>query len=79
MINKNCEDLDELQQIIADRIKDYIVEKGITISVFAKGCKLALPTLSRYISCKRTMQLDALCKIANYMGVSADYLLGRED
>lgn len=61
----------------AERLKELIGRESIT-SV-AKKIGLTQATLSRYLSCKREIGLENLCKIADYFHEDLDVLVGRKD
>lgn len=61
------------------RLKDLIEEKGITQKDLADEINTTKSTISRYLNNKREPKMYLLEKIANYFGVSVDYLLGRSD
>lgn len=62
---------------VADRIRAVAKEKGIIVSKMLSDCQLAKNTL---INFKTSMpKADNLSKIAEYLDVSVDYLLGTTD
>lgn len=62
---------------IADRIRRVAKEKRIIISKMLSDCHLGQNTLNNF---KTSMpKSDNLAKIADYLDVSVDYLLGRTD
>ena len=62
---------------IADTIKKTAKEKGITVKELLSNTDLSVNTLQHM---KTSMpKTDTLAKIADYLGVSVDYLLGREN
>ncbi|HPJ90031.1 MAG TPA: helix-turn-helix transcriptional regulator, partial [Thermotogota bacterium] len=63
--------------IFGERLKSLIGEKSIR-SV-AKESGVSAASLSLYISNKRKPTLDAIELLADYFGVSTDYLLGRSE
>lgn len=64
-------------QIIAERIKYVAHSKGITIGTMLDKISLGKNTMTNF---KTSMpKADNLAKIADYLGVSVDYLLGRTD
>ena len=50
-----------------------------SINSFAKKVQIPQPTITRYLSCKREISLENLCKIADYFQEDIDYLLGRKE
>ena len=62
---------------IAERIKRATKEKGVAISAMLEGVELGRNTMANL---KTSMpKVDNLAKIADYLNVSVDYLLGRTD
>lgn len=63
----------------AERIKFYAKSKGISIKEMLESCSLNKNVLSTMQSRKSWPQADNIAKIADYLGCSVDYLLGRTD
>lgn len=66
----------------ADRLSDLVQEKKDSGSNHEQICAelgVATGALSQWMSDVSTANIDALAKIANYFGVSCDYLLGLSD
>lgn len=63
---------------IANNIRDYIVETGISQKEFAKkvGCKPA--SLTEYINAETEPKATLLLNMAKEMNISVDYLLGKK-
>lgn len=66
-------------QEIANIIKELTKAKKITIGKMLSDCELGVNTLSSMQSGGYFPRLEAINKIADYLGVSVDYLLGRTD
>lgn len=64
---------------IANRIKFIVKHKNIQIKVMLDECGLSKNTLSSMLSGGSTPKSENLAKIADYLDVSVDYLLGRTD
>jgi len=64
---------------IGDRIKFLRKRAGLTQRELAKEMHLAGSTLSQYESGQRTPSDTVKKNLADYFGVSVDYLMGRED
>ena len=64
-------------QIIADRIKEAAKRNGITVKALLEGCELGKNTVGK-IANGTDIGIQTLTTIADYLGVSVDYLLGRE-
>lgn len=62
---------------VYDLIEELCMEKGITITTLCRECKIARSTMTDYKKGRiKTLSADALCKIADYFGVSVDYICG---
>jgi len=66
-------------QEIASTIKELTKAKKITIGKMLSDCELGVNTLSSMQSGGFFPRLEAINKIADYLGVSVDYLLGRTE
>lgn len=65
-------------QYLTTRIKDTAKGNGITIKNMLVDCGLSINTLNQMTD-KKGISCFSLNKIADYLGVSVDYLLGRTD
>lgn len=63
---------------IGDRIKFLRQRKGMTQKELAKELHIANSTLSQYESGQRGLSDDVKKSVADYFGVTVDYLMGRE-
>jgi len=64
---------------IYDRIEKLCRERGINITALCSACGIPRASLSDYKNGrKKTLSADTLSKIADYFGVSVDYLYGGE-
>lgn len=63
---------------VANRIKECAKEKHRTLKIILEDCKLGSNTFSHMLHGK-AIAFDSLAKIADYLDVSVDYLLGRTD
>jgi len=61
----------------AAQLKELIGNESI--ASVAKKIGISQPTLSRYLSCKREIGIENLCKIADYFHEDLDILTGRRD
>lgn len=65
---------------LKDRLKELRSKKGITQEALASALDIPESTVRRYESSDdNTPRRERLEKIADYFGVSVDYLLGRTD
>ncbi|MGP1361094.1 MAG: helix-turn-helix domain-containing protein [Candidatus Fimenecus sp.] len=62
--------------ILAERIKTTAKSKGFNLGGVLKACDLGINTVSK-ISKGNDVMLSTIAKIADYLDVSVDYLLGR--
>lgn len=60
-----------------ERVKELCQKRGITLQSLAENTKMSINTLYKWKS--HTPNVDALQRVADYFGVSTDYLLGRTD
>ena len=65
--------------MFADRLKTLRKESGLTQVQFAAEMSVASGTVAMWETKKREPSFEALVKIADYFGVTLDYLLGRVD
>ncbi len=61
------------------RLKECRIEKQLNQKEVAKKLNITQQTYSDYETGRTNPDIDSLIKIANILGVTADYLLGRED
>ena len=61
----------------SENLKLLIGEESI--NSFSKKVNIPQPTITRYLTCKREISLENLCKIADYFQEDIDRLLGRKD
>ena len=59
-------------------LKDLRKKRGLSAQQVADGAGMALGVYKKYESGERGVGTPALCKLADYFGVSTDYLLDRE-
>ena len=65
-------------QIIAENIKLQTKKKNITVKKMLQDCSLGVNTVSK-IAAGTDVTTRTLYKIADYLGCSVDYLLGRTE
>lgn len=53
--------------------------KNMSQSDLARETGIPQQTISRYLSCKHTVTVENLCKIADYFDEKTDVLLGRSE
>ena len=73
----------EMQQIFGHRLEQLLSEKGISQGEFAEVVNCSRQSINFYILGKRNPDIALAGKMAEYLGVSCDYLVGlsniRED
>ena len=62
-----------------NRLKFLRTEKKENLDKIAKFLNVSIQTVSNYENGKREMTPDTIIKLAEYFGVSTDYLLGKSD
>ena len=60
----------------AERLKWLLAENSISQKTLAEKTQLGTATISQWINGKRQPSADYILLIANYFGVTTDYLLG---
>lgn len=65
--------------IVAERIKTLRNEMGIGQNLLAQELELSNASISYWENAKQEPSAQAIFKLAEYFGVSADYILGLED
>ena len=66
-------------KIVAERIKSLRLEKNIGQNFLAKEMDVSNASISYWENAKQEPSAQAIYKLANYFGVSADYILGLTD
>ena len=66
-------------QIFGERLKELRQEKGLSLMELAKLTQISNATLCRWENNLVDVKGAELVILANFFGVSADYLLGLED
>ena len=70
---------EKIQAVFAERLRELMQEKSLSQSALSVDTAIPVTSINGWLLQKRTIQIDALCKLADYFGVSVDYLLGREN
>ena len=65
-------------QVVAERIKIKSKQSGVTVKKLLEDCSLGVNTVTK-MSAGNDILSQNLVKIADYLGCSVDYLLGRTD
>ena len=66
-------------EIFAERLKDLREEKGLSLSQLAREIGVSHVAILRWENNTRIPNIESLKILANYFGVTTDYLLGLED
>lgn len=69
----------EMQQIFGKRLEQLLLEKGISQGEFAETVNCSRQSINFYILGKRNPDITLAGKMAKYLGVSCDYLIGLSD
>lgn len=65
--------------IFAKRLKELMQLQSLSISKLSQETGIPKSTINCWLLQIRSPQIDSLVEIADYFGVTIDYLLGRED
>lgn len=68
-----------MREILARRLKQCRMEKGLTQREVAIYCDLTEKAYQNYELTTREPKLEILLRIADFFDVSIDYLVGRTD
>ena len=66
-------------RVFGERLKALRAERNIGQNALARALKLSNASISYWETGKQMPSAEAIFKIAQYFGVSADYLLGISD
>jgi len=64
---------------LGDRLKELREEKGLSALALSKTLEFGEANVGHWERGKRDITSDNLIKLADFFGVSVDYLLGRSD
>lgn len=67
------------KNIIGDKLKLLITEKGIQQKDLANLLQTTPQTISRYVKGEREPNIEILKQLADYFNVTLDYLAGRSN
>jgi transcriptional regulator with XRE-family HTH domain len=70
-------DKEALKAAFSKRLYDLMDEKKISQKELAKGVDTSQQAIQQYIAMETSPKMDMFVAIADYLGVSCDYLLGR--
>ena len=63
---------------VSEKLKSIRKERGYTIQAVSNGVGIAVRTYQNYEYGQREISTETLFKLADFYGVTTDYLLGRE-
>ena len=66
------------ETVIMSRLKELRSTRGVSQEAAAEGCGISRIALARYENGTRVPVVEIAAKLADYYGVSVDYLMGRE-
>ncbi len=66
-------------KIFAERLKELRTEKGLSIQALSKEVKIGVASLCRWENCQADVKGSQLIVLAQYFGVTIDFLMGLED
>ena len=66
-------------QAFAQNLSALLKENGLTQAELSKALNIPQQTISRYVTGKREVTLEYLCKIADYFGEDIDVIIGRRE
>jgi len=69
----------EIGKIAAQRIRERRKTKGMTIDKLAESTGLSTQTIKLIEAGKRNFRIETLVALSDSLGVSCDYILGKED
>lgn len=64
------------KEAFSERLKELLEDKDVSQARLAKAMETTPQAISSYVKGKTTPDYDMLCSIAEYFGVTTDYLLG---
>lgn len=62
-----------------ERLKELRIEKSLSKSQLARELKFSQPAISRWENAQQIPNIEDAIRIAQYFGVTTDYLFGLED
>ena len=68
-----------VKEVYPKRLKELIKEKKLTQVKLSVLTGFPKNTICNWLNGKRVIQIDNLSLLADFFGVTTDYLLGRED
>ncbi|MBQ9117751.1 MAG: helix-turn-helix transcriptional regulator [Clostridia bacterium] len=66
-------------KIFAERLKELRIEKGLSIQQLSQATKIGVASICRWENCQADVKGSQLVVLAQYFGVTIDYLMGLEN
>ena len=63
----------------AKRLAELMEEKGLNNQTLGDAVGIPRTSISNWRNCRRTVQVDAIIKLAHFFDVTTDYMLGIVD
>lgn len=67
------------ENVITSRLRELRERIGVNQDVVAEACEISRVALTRYENGQRVPRAQIAARLADYYGVTVDYLLGREE
>lgn len=67
------------ETVINTRLKELREQRSVNQEVVAEACDISRVALTRYENGQRVPRAQIAARLADYYGVTVDYLLGRDD
>lgn len=78
MVNISELSIEEIHRSFIEKLGEFIKKENLSKYMFAKKISIGQSTLNRWFDCNSMPETAVLIRIADVMGESIDYLLGRE-
>lgn len=72
-------DIYKILDVIVDRLDDVLKQKDWTMTDLARDMGIPSRTLTSWMRKTRVPKIDAIWFLADYLKISIDYLIGREN
>ncbi len=72
-------DKNDFKDKFIEKVKGLLIEKDIDVKTLAEKTKIPYSSLISWLNKTRTIQVESLIVLADFFGVTIDYLVGRED
>ncbi|HIU06162.1 MAG TPA: helix-turn-helix transcriptional regulator [Candidatus Onthoplasma faecigallinarum] len=71
--------LQEAMNIFSSKLIDLMQDKKLNIKELSAKTNIPRSTINSWTLKKRSPKIDYLCTLADFFGVTIDYLVGREN